>query len=81
MTYEEMQARQLRLSMALAAIFLSSVFCIPFLNHGIPTVMLAPVMGVPLVWLVVGVLLHVEFWIIAVAYTLCSNKWEREIKA
>jgi hypothetical protein len=43
--------------------------------------MLAPVFGIPLMWLAVGVLLHLEFWVIAVVYTVFSNRWEREIIA
>lgn len=79
MTYEQMQAKQLQLSILLAAVFLVSMFAIPFLNRAIPETMLSPVMGVPLVWLVVGILLHLEFWTIAIVYTVYSNKWEREI--
>lgn len=79
MTYEQMQAKQLRLSLLLAAIFLVSMFSVPFLNHSAPDTMLTPVMGIPMVWLLVGIVLHLEFWVIAVVYTLLSNRWEGEI--
>lgn len=79
MTYEQMQAKQLQLSILLAAVFLVSMFAIPFLNQALPDTMLSPVMGMPLVWLVVGILLHLEFWVIATVYTVYSNKWEREM--
>lgn len=79
MTYEQMQAKQLQLSILLAAVFLVSMFAIPFLNQALPDTMLSPVMGMPLVWLVVGILLHLEFWVIAIVYTVYSNKWEREM--
>lgn len=79
MTYEQMQAKQLRLSIVLAAVFLVSMFAIPFLNQAIPDTMLLPVLGMPFVWLLVGILLHLEFWIIAIVYTVYSNRWEREI--
>ena len=79
MTYEQMQARQLKLSALLAAIFLVTVFTIPFLNHLFPEMMLAPILGIPACWLVVGILFHIEFWIIAFLYTYYSNRWEDEV--
>jgi hypothetical protein len=74
-----MQRRQLRLSVRLAAVFLVSVFMIPFLNQLVPDAMLTLVFGVPFVWLYVGVVLHLEFWIIAIAYTVLSNRWEADL--
>jgi hypothetical protein len=74
-----MQRRQLRLSVRLAAVFLVSVFVIPFLNQLVPDAMLTLVFGVPFVWLYVGVVLHLEFWIIAIAYTVLSNRWEADL--
>ncbi len=80
MTFEDMQRRQLRLSLALAAVFLVSVFSIPVLNQLAPDTMLSPVFGIPFVWLYVGVVLHLEFWAIAILYTVFSNRWERNLK-
>ena len=79
MTYEQMQARQLRLSGLLAVVFLATVFIVPFLNAGFPDQMLTPVFGIPFVWLLVGIFFHLEFWIIAVVYVTYSNRWEGEI--
>ena len=79
MTYEQMQAKQLKLSVLLAVIFLLTVFSVPFLNSAMPDQMLTPVAGLPFVWLLVGILFHVEFWIIAVVYTTYSNRWEEEL--
>jgi len=79
MTYEQMQAKQLTLSLLLAVIFLITVFSVPFLNAAFPDQMLTPVLGIPFVWLFVGILFHVEFWIIAVVYTRYSNRWEEEM--
>jgi uncharacterized membrane protein (DUF485 family) len=78
-TFSEMQRRQLRLSVTLAVLFLGSVFTIPVLNYVAPDVMLTPVLGLPFVWLYVGVVLHLEFWAIAIVYTVLSNRWEREL--
>jgi len=78
-TFIEMQRRQLRLSLGLAAVFLVSVFAIPLLNYLVPDVMLTPVLGLPFVWLWVGVVLHLEFWTIAILYTVLSNRWERAL--
>lgn len=80
MTFREMQRRQLRLSVILAVLFLGSVFTIPLLNYVAPDAMLTPVLGLPFVWLYVGVLLHLEFWGIAILYTVLSNRWERELR-
>jgi uncharacterized membrane protein (DUF485 family) len=78
--FQEMQHRQLRLSLVLAAVFLVSVFVIPLLNYVAPDAMLTPVLGLPFVWLYVGVLLHLEFWTIAIVYTVLSNRWERALR-
>lgn len=80
MTFIEMQRRQLRLSLVLAVVFLVSVFTIPFLNFLVPDAMLTPVLGLPFVWLYVGVGLHLEFWAIAILYTVLSNRWERAMR-
>ena len=79
MTFREMQRRQLRLSVVLAALFIVSVFTVPLLNHAAPDAMLSPVLGIPFVWLYVGVVLHLEFWSIAILYTVLSNRWERSL--
>ncbi|MFO7947852.1 MAG: DUF485 domain-containing protein [Armatimonadota bacterium] len=79
MTYEQMQARQLRLSSILAVVFLISIFSVPFLNYAYTEVMLTPILGIPFTWLLVGILLHVEFWIMALVYVTFSNRWEEEL--
>lgn len=79
MTYEQMQARQLRLSLLLAVIFLVSIFSIPFLNYLFTETMLTPVLGIPFAWLLVGILFHVEFWAMALVYVTFSNRWEEEL--
>jgi uncharacterized membrane protein (DUF485 family) len=75
-----MQRRQLRLSVSLAVIFLVSVFVVPLLNAAAPDAMLTPVLGLPFVWLYVGILLHLEFWTIAFVYAYFSNRWERILR-
>lgn len=79
MTYQEMQAKQLQLSIVFAVIFLLSMFTIPILNALATDAMMTPIFGIPLVWLGVGFLLHLEFWAIAILYTVYSNKWESEL--
>ncbi len=79
MTYEQMQAKQLKLSLLLAALFLVTMFAVPFMNQSLGDRMLTPVLGLPFVWLFVGIVFHLEFWIIAVVYTIASNKWEAEL--
>jgi uncharacterized membrane protein (DUF485 family) len=79
-TFEDNQRRQLRLSVSLAVVFLVSVFAVPLLNYAAPEAMLTPVLGMPFVWLYVGVLLHLEFWTIAFVYAYFSNRWERTLR-
>ncbi len=79
MTYTQMQAKQLRLSLVLAFLFLASMFIVPILNQAAPDAMLTSVLGIPFVWLLVGVIFHLEFWVIAIVYTALSNRWEREV--
>ena len=79
MTYELMQQRQLRLSIVLAVVFLVTMFSIPFLNEALMETMITPVLGIPFIWLAVGILLHLVFWVIAISYTVASNRWEREV--
>ncbi|MFO8080787.1 MAG: DUF485 domain-containing protein [Armatimonadota bacterium] len=79
MTYEQMQRRQLKLSGLLAVIFVVTVFSVPFLNAVMPETMLTPVFGIPFVWLLVGVIFHLEFWAIALIYVTYSNRWEEEV--
>ncbi len=79
MKYEQMQDKQLKLSILLAAIFLVSMFIVPFLNNSMTDAMIAPVLGIPFVWLFVGIVLHLEFWIMAIVYTTLSNRWEGEV--
>ncbi|MBD3174487.1 MAG: DUF485 domain-containing protein [Armatimonadia bacterium] len=80
MTYEEMLAKQLKLSVFLAVIFLVTMFSVPLLNYFATEAMLQPVLGIPFVWLFVGVCFHVEFWILAVIYTRASNRWEEMVE-
>lgn len=79
MTFNEMQRRQLRLSVTLSIVFLVSIFSIPVLNGLAPDAMLTPVLGIPFVWLYAGIFLHAEFWITAAVYTVLSNRWERQL--
>ncbi|MGI5819608.1 MAG: DUF485 domain-containing protein [Armatimonadota bacterium] len=79
MTYEQMQRQQLKLSGLLAVIFVLTVFSVPFLNAAMPETMLTPVLGIPFVWLLVGIFFHLEFWAIALIYVTYSNRWESEV--
>lgn len=79
MTYAEMQVKQLRLSVVLAVVFLATMFAVPFANDCATDWMMAPVLGMPFVWFLVGIAFHLEFWTIAAVYTLFSNRWEAEV--
>lgn len=70
--------RQLRLSIACAATFLSALIAMPLLNYFAPELMAARVAGFTLSWLVLGVLFFPFVWIISYAFIKRSIALERE---
>jgi len=57
--------RQLRLSIACAAIFLVALFALPLLNYFLPDLMATRVFGFTLTWFILGVLFFPLVWAIA----------------
>jgi uncharacterized membrane protein (DUF485 family) len=60
-----LQRRQLRLSLACAASFLTVVLGLPILNYAMPDLMSARMGGFTLSWLILGILFFPFVWIIA----------------
>ena len=57
--------KQLRLSIACAAVFLLALFALPLLNYFLPEAMASRVGGFTLTWLILGVLFFPLVWVIA----------------
>jgi uncharacterized membrane protein (DUF485 family) len=57
--------RQLKLSVACAAVFFAALFLLPLANYFFPEAMAMRVFGFPLTWLILGVLFFPLVWIIA----------------
>jgi uncharacterized membrane protein (DUF485 family) len=57
--------RQLKLSVACAATFLTALFGLPLLNYFAPGLMATRVAGFTLSWLILGVLFFPFVWIIS----------------
>ena len=74
--------RQLRLSMACAATFLTALLGLPLANYFLPELMATRFFGFTLTWLVLGVLFFTLVWLIAYAFIKRSIALEeQEIKA
>ena len=70
--------RQLRLSIACAAIFLVALFALPLLNYFLPDLMATRVFGFTLTWFILGVLFFPLVWAIAWVFIRRSIALEEE---
>ena len=70
--------RQLRLSIACAATFLTALLGLPLLNYFAPELMARRVMGFTLTWFIVGVLLYPLVWTISFFFIKRSMAMEQE---
>jgi len=77
--------RQLRLSVACVAAFLSVLFGVPLLNYFFPELMARRVFGFTLTWMVLGVGFFPAVWGIAwifIRQSIALEDWEcREVSA
>lgn len=65
---QSLMRRQLRLSVACAAMFLLVLMGLPLANYFLPELMATRVAGFTLTWLVVGVLFFPFVWVIAYVF-------------
>jgi uncharacterized membrane protein (DUF485 family) len=63
-----LMARQLKLSIACALMFLIALLALPLLNYFFPDLMATRVFGFTLTWLVLGVLFFPFVWIISYVF-------------
>ncbi len=69
-------SRQLTLSLAVAATFLTTLFAIPLFNYFLPTVATITVLGFTVSWLFVGVLIYPLIWGLAYYFVGTCKKYE-----
>lgn len=70
--------RQLRLSIACAAMFLIALLGLPLLNYFAPDLMARQVAGFTVTWLLLGVLFFPLVWVIAWVFIKRSMSMEQE---
>ena len=75
---EDLIRRQRRLAMSVAAAFLVILFGLPLMNLLFPELVQMRVLGLPMSWLALAVLVYPIVWTLAVYYVVTSRKYEDE---
>ena len=70
--------RQLTLSLSVAGVFLLLLFGLPLFNLLFPELGALPILGLPLSWLLLAVLIYPVLWVLAYYYVTTSRKFEDE---
>ena len=75
---EDLVRRQLRLGISVAAAFLVMLFGLPLMNLLFPELVAMRVLGLPMSWLTLAVLVYPFVWTLAVYFVSTSKKYEDE---
>jgi uncharacterized membrane protein (DUF485 family) len=75
---EDLVRRQRALSLSVAAVFLLLLFGLPLFNALFPELGALSVLGLPLSWLLLAVLIYPLLWLLAWYYVTTSRKYEDE---
>jgi uncharacterized membrane protein (DUF485 family) len=75
---EDLIRRQLRLGVSVAAAFLVILLGLPLMNLGFPSLMQMPVLGLPMAWLALAILVYPFVWVLAWYFVTTSRKYEDE---
>ena len=75
---EDLIRRQLTLAISVAAVFLVILFGLPLMNLGFPELAQMRVLGLPMSWLALAVLVYPFLWVLAVYFVSTSKKNEDE---
>src|SRR3712207_729793 len=75
---EDLISRQRRLAVSVAAAFLVILFGLPLMNLLFPELVQMRVLGLPMSWLALAVLVYPIVWALAVYYVVTSRKYEDE---
>ena len=74
----DLMRRQLLLGVSVAAGFLVALFAVPLVDLLVPGLAATEVVGLPLSWLALAVLVYPFLWALAAYYVSTSKKYEDE---
>src|SRR5947199_132367 len=75
---EDLIRRQLRLGISVAAVFLVILLGLPLMNLGFPGLVQMHVLGLPMSWLALAILIYPFVWVLAWYFVVTSRKYEDE---
>ena len=75
---EDLMRRQLRLGVSVAAVFLIILLGLPLMNLGFPGLVQMHVLGLPMAWLGLAMLIYPFVWVLAWYFVVTSRKYEDE---
>jgi uncharacterized membrane protein (DUF485 family) len=78
---QDLVRRQLRLGLSVAAVFLVILLGLPLMNLLFPELMQMRLLGLPMAWLALAVLVYPFVWALAVYFVSTSKKYEDEFTA
>ncbi len=78
---QDLVRRQLRLALSVAAVFLVILFGLPLMNLLFPELMQMRLLGLPMAWLALAVLVYPFVWALAVYFVSTARKYEDEFTA
>lgn len=76
---KKMMRKQLRLSLAVAAVFVLVLVGLPLINFYLPDLAQTNIGGFSLTWLILGVLFYPLTWVLSIWFVKGSEKIEHEI--
>ena len=75
---QDLIRRQLTLSVSVAAVFLVVLLGLPLMNILFPELMGVPVLGLPMAWLVLALLLYPFLWALALHFVGTAHRYDDE---
>ena len=78
---QRVMRRQAKLSISVAAVFISILIFIPLFNLLAPGLAATDILGFPLTWLLLGVLFYPVTWILSAYFVKTSDNLEAAIAA
>jgi uncharacterized membrane protein (DUF485 family) len=78
---QDLVRRQLRLGLSVAAVFLVILLGLPLMNLLFPELMQMRLLGLPMAWLALALLVYPFVWALAVYFVSTSKKYEDEFTA
>jgi uncharacterized membrane protein (DUF485 family) len=75
---EALIRRQLLLSLSVASVFLTMLFGLPIMNLVFPQFTALSILGLPLSWLLLAVVIYPVLWVLAMYYVATAKYFEDE---